>query len=197
MNVITIPWVPINGISGTRPEEAMRGKGRIRNANVNIYIELTKRFNQGRLRAVLAGGQAVVLHRLAIMSKDGDWILREDEEALTHVLGVLESYGARDLISLAQEVPERVAALATQRPVLRAIRQGLSALEAALDAERRQLIHANERRLARYMKAAERWAEAWPAVAEEIEGKPLPLAHRIVCHHAEDLLPFSLKEESS
>ncbi len=62
---------------------------------MNIYLELTQQFNRGRLRAVLAGGQAVVLHRLAIMSKDGDWILREDEEAAAHVLGVLEACGAR------------------------------------------------------------------------------------------------------
>jgi len=34
----------------------------------------------GRLRAILASGQAVVLYRLAIMSKDGDWILREETE---------------------------------------------------------------------------------------------------------------------
>jgi len=29
------------------------------------------------------------------MSKDGDWILREDAEALDHVLQTLESHGAR------------------------------------------------------------------------------------------------------
>jgi hypothetical protein len=40
-------------------------------ARMNIYLELTRRFNDGRVRAILAGGQAVVLHRLAIMSKDG------------------------------------------------------------------------------------------------------------------------------
>ncbi len=61
----------------------------------NPYIELTEAFNDGRLRAVLSSGQAVVLYRLAIMSKDGDWILREDAEALDHVLGVLERRGAR------------------------------------------------------------------------------------------------------
>ncbi len=262
---------------------------------MNIYVDLTKRFNQGRLRAVLAGGQAVVLHRLAVMSKDGDWVLREDEETMEHVLSVLESYGARyrfgapldvrwlaggwsshlefrhktlrvrtdfvtrparvdeqalkrlwalqegreiprasprelvemkktnrekdyavigelarimtdpddrllcsrsarDLMALAREYPGRVDALATQRPVLHAVHDGLEALETALDAERRQLIHANEQRLARYMTAAERWAEAWPSVAAEIDGKPLPVAHRIVCRHAEDLLPFGKEE---
>lgn len=59
----------------------------------NPYLELTAQFNHGRLRA-LSSGQAVVFHRLAIMSKDGDWIVREDEEALTHVLGVLADRGS-------------------------------------------------------------------------------------------------------
>src|SRR5207302_10272747 len=35
-----------------------------------------------------------VLHRLAIMSKDGDWILREDAATLQHVLTVLAEHGA-------------------------------------------------------------------------------------------------------
>lgn len=61
----------------------------------NIYLELTRRFNRGRLRAILSSGQAVVLHGLAVMSKDGDWILREDEECTGHILQVLEGYGAR------------------------------------------------------------------------------------------------------
>ena len=61
----------------------------------NPYVELTTAFNRGRLRAVLSSGQAVVLHRLAVMSKDGDWILREDDEALEHVLAVLGQRGAR------------------------------------------------------------------------------------------------------
>jgi hypothetical protein len=47
----------------------------------NPYLDLTAQFNRGRRRALVSSGQAVVLHRLAIMSKDGDWVLREDEEA--------------------------------------------------------------------------------------------------------------------
>ena len=62
---------------------------------MNIYVDLTKRFNIGRLRAILSSGQAVVLHRLAIMSKDGDWIVRSDDEALDHILRTLDEYGAR------------------------------------------------------------------------------------------------------
>ena len=56
--------------------------------SINIYVKLTKEFNQGKLRAIICSGQAVVLHRLAIMSKDGDWIVREDEETIRHILEV-------------------------------------------------------------------------------------------------------------
>lgn len=62
---------------------------------MTIYLELTREFNTGALRAVICSGQAAVLHRLAIASKDGDWILREDPLALDHVLGVLARRGAR------------------------------------------------------------------------------------------------------
>ena len=61
----------------------------------NPYLALTREFNEGRLRALLSSGQAVVVHRLAVMSKDGDWVLREDDEAAAHVLRVLERHGAR------------------------------------------------------------------------------------------------------
>ncbi|HEX7183414.1 MAG TPA: hypothetical protein VF756_16395 [Thermoanaerobaculia bacterium] len=61
----------------------------------NPYLELTEEFNRDRLRVLLSSGQAVVVHRLAIMSKDGDWILREDAEAVGHVLEVLSFQGAR------------------------------------------------------------------------------------------------------
>jgi len=61
----------------------------------NPYLELTAELNRGRLRALLSSGQAVVVHRLAIMSKDGDWILREDAEAVGHALDVLSRQGAR------------------------------------------------------------------------------------------------------
>lgn len=62
---------------------------------MSIYLELTREFNQGRVRAVLCSGQACVLHRLAFASKDGDWMLREDDEALGHVLAVLGKRSAR------------------------------------------------------------------------------------------------------
>jgi hypothetical protein len=62
---------------------------------VNPYLDLTAEFNRGRLRALVSSGQAVAFHRLAIMSKDGDWILREDEESVGHVLATLAVRGAR------------------------------------------------------------------------------------------------------
>lgn len=60
----------------------------------NIYLTLTEEFNDCGVRAIICSGQAVVLHRLAVMSKDGDWIVREDAESLRHILDVLEKHGA-------------------------------------------------------------------------------------------------------
>ncbi len=61
----------------------------------NVYFALTEEFNRSGRIAVLGSGQAVVWHRLAIMSKDGDWILRESEAACARVLAVLGERGAR------------------------------------------------------------------------------------------------------
>ncbi len=263
---------------------------------MNIYQELTAGFNAGRLRAILSSGQAVVMHRLAVMSKDGDWILREDDDALAHVLEVLSDRGAhyrfgapldrrwmaggwsshfefpdgalrvrtdfvtrppritpsaleelwskaaarsdlvpftdvvtlaelkktnrerdyavigelarliedpldglrlsrsaRDLIALAQAYPELVDRAAVRRPALKHVPEGRAALETALDAERRALIHANERRLQRYMDAAKEWAAAWPGIGDEVAGLPLKEAHRRLVAHAEALLPFQVE----
>jgi hypothetical protein len=257
----------------------------------NVYLDLTQEFNAGRLRAVISSGQAAVLHRLAVMSKDGDWILREDSEATSHVLGVLGHHGARyrfgapldvrwleggwsahfefvdqgirvradfvtrppridpaqleqlwteqsgrdlpfvnarqlaeikktnrekdyavigelarlmrdpaekllysrsarDLIALASEYPALTRTFSPMRPLLRQVGKQLEPLEAALDAERRALIHANERRLAAYRAAATRWTEAWPAIEKEIRNATLPAAHDIVVRRALDCLPF-------
>lgn len=61
----------------------------------NPYFELTKVFNQGGCIAVLSSGQAVVWYRLAMASKDGDWILREQPDACRRVLDILATRGAR------------------------------------------------------------------------------------------------------
>ena len=257
----------------------------------NIYLDLTRQFNVGRVHGILAGGQAVVLHRLAIMSKDGDWILREEQETMERVLGVLEGYraryrfgapldvrwlaagwsahlefqwhglrvrtdfvtrpprlneralqrmwsrardqrvsfvgvteladmkktnrekdyavigelarkmsdvddrilysrSARDLIALAEEHPDRVRRLVGKRPALEAIEQGREALEAALDAERRRLIRANEKRLTKYMEASKPWAAAWRDVSGQMQGLDLSEAHKLMVRRAETLLPF-------
>ena len=258
----------------------------------NPYLDLTEAFNRGRRRALISSGQAVVLHRLAVMSKDGDWILREDEQAVQHVLDVLAGRGARyrfgapldlrwlaggwsahlehwrdglrlrtdfvtrpprisradrdqmwrdadasgcdvvgleplarmkmtkrekdyavigelarrmddiraqllysrssrDLIRLAREYPQAVAAATTRRPLLARIRDGREVLDEALDRERRALMRDDEERLERYRAAASTWASIWPDVAGEIAGLPLPDAHRIVTARAEDVLPYA------
>jgi hypothetical protein len=61
----------------------------------NVYFELTREFNRDGPVAVLASGQAVVFYRIAIMSKDGDWIIRESPEACDRVRAVLAHHGAR------------------------------------------------------------------------------------------------------
>jgi len=60
----------------------------------NIYFELTEAFNTGQITVALASGQAVVYYRVAIVSKDGDWIIRETPEACDRVLTELEQRGA-------------------------------------------------------------------------------------------------------
>ncbi len=254
-----------------------------------IYHQLTKRFNAGRLRAVMCSGQAVVMHRLAITSKDGDWIVRENPEDLGFILSVLAEYGAtyrfgapldarwmaggwsahfefrhdglrvrtdffsrpprlqqsdlerlwtdsasqempftgmrelvlmkmtmrekdypiigelarrlesiddqflfsrspRDLIALAENHAIPSAILAS-RPLLEKIQDGEDVLAAALDHERRQMMKADEARLAHYKAASESWEAAWPSLAKEISSLPLQAAHQRIAAAAETLLP--------
>jgi hypothetical protein len=61
----------------------------------NIYFELTEAFNGAEPTVALASGQAVVYYRVAIMSKDGDWVIRETPEACATVLQELAARGAR------------------------------------------------------------------------------------------------------
>jgi hypothetical protein len=62
---------------------------------VNVYFALTEEFNSEEVIALLASGQAVVYYRIALMSKDGDWVVRESEEACARVRAVLARHGAR------------------------------------------------------------------------------------------------------
>lgn len=61
----------------------------------NVYFELTREFNRDQPVALLASGQAVVFYRIAMMSEDGDWVVRESPEACDHVRAVLAARGAR------------------------------------------------------------------------------------------------------
>jgi hypothetical protein len=261
---------------------------------MNIYFKLTNQFNKGRLRAILSSGQAVVLHRLAIMSKDGDWIIREDPEALMHILTVLNSFGARyrfgapldsrwlaggwsshfefmnegirirtdfvsrppristerlekiwkeqqsrefpfvDLPDLAElkktnrekdyaiigdlsrrmehieerlrysrsareinewylQDPDKVTALTKERGIDPGSLRTVELLEMALDAERRRLIHQNERRLAGYATAAKEWSGCWKEVERKTAGLPLLEAHQILAGFAEKVLPKKIE----
>jgi hypothetical protein len=263
---------------------------------INPYLELTRELNRGRLRALLSSGQAVVMHRLAIMSKDGDWILREDAETTAHVLTTLDQVGARyrfgapldvrwlaggwsshfehradklrlrtdfvtrpprvdagalarmwadaeatdtevvpveplaalkltrrekdfavvgelarlmtspraqllysrsarDLMTLAEEHPRLVDELVTRRPLLAELSAGRERLEAALDRERRVLMHQDEERLGRYEAAAENWAALWTRLEREAASLSLPEAHQLLVERAERVLPFAPPRE--
>lgn len=61
----------------------------------NLYFDLTRELNESGPIAALASGQAVVFYRLAMMSKDGDWVLLETAEACARALAVLGRHGAR------------------------------------------------------------------------------------------------------
>jgi hypothetical protein len=74
--------------------------------------------------------------------------------------------------------------------VLGVVREGREALERALDAERRDAMRANERRIARYLDAARAWRARWPAVEREVAGVALPEAHEVVVARASGVLPF-------
>jgi hypothetical protein len=60
----------------------------------NVYFDLTREFNADGPIAALASGQAVVYYRIAIMSKDGDWVIRETPAACARILDVLTAAGA-------------------------------------------------------------------------------------------------------
>jgi len=106
---------------------------------------------------------------------------------------LLLSRSARDLISLAREYPDVLKDVEGRRPLLSQVHEGRGVLEAALDAERRELIHANERRLQRYMDAASDWVDAWPEISAKISEQPLGEAHATLVTHAEKLLPFRVE----
>lgn len=259
---------------------------------MSVFVELTREFNEGALRAIISSGQAVVLHRLAMMSKDGDWVVREDPTALDHILSVLERHGARyrygapldtrwmaggwsahlefrrleslrvrtdffsrpprlsadelarlwgeqegrdvpflglrdlalvkmtqrekdypiigevarrvpdvetqlllsrsprDLLQLATKHPGFAERLTERRPLLAHVASGEERLGVALDAERRELMRADEQRLQRYTAASAQWAGAWPALTRQLADLPLRAAHELLCEAATRYLPL-------
>jgi hypothetical protein len=80
--------------------------------------------------------------------------------------------------------------LSRERPILGAVERGIEAVEQALDAERRMLIHANEDRLRTYLDASVKWVECWKRIEPGMTGLPLADAHRVMVEAAETVLPF-------
>lgn len=103
---------------------------------------------------------------------------------------------ARDLLELDVLHPGLAQELAQQRPALKYLQRGCDALEAALDAERRALMRANEERLAAYVSASRPWYEAWPTLEKRLAGLPRREAHAEVVRAAEGVLPMQVLEEA-
>jgi hypothetical protein len=102
---------------------------------------------------------------------------------------ILFSRSARDLVRLAETHAALVERLVESRPLLRRIADGRDALEQALDAERRDLMHRNEERLLGYREAGQDWTAIWPSVAAEVADLPLSKAHELIVARAESVLP--------
>lgn len=62
--------------------------------DANPYFAFTDRCNGERPEIILASGQACVWYRLTLASKDGDWIVRENEASLSLVRQRLADLGA-------------------------------------------------------------------------------------------------------
>jgi hypothetical protein len=107
------------------------------------------------------------------------------------------SRSARDLVTLGRDHPDLVSELLPQRPLLGLLDGLIADLEAALDSERRTLIHANEERLLAYVDAAADWRSLWPELDRRTEGMPLREAHEIIAESAAGTLPFRPLESRS
>lgn len=85
-------------VSARQDVRSIAGKGGVSSDSVaasSVYTDLTRAFNASGTMAILSSGQACVMYRLAFVSKEGDWILRETDEACRAVLTVLAGHGAR------------------------------------------------------------------------------------------------------
>ena len=167
-------------------------------------------FNAFGPTVALASGQAAVFFRAAIMSKDGDWVVRESAAACHRVLSVLESRGARyrpaspvDVHWLSggwsshfeffDERRRRIRCDFVCRPrVSAATIEGLFVL--ALTAEADDLQQRDHRRVERITKAAARYLDACRAM--RVEDLPLREAHTRLCEAAEHYLPARPLEDT-
>lgn len=91
---------------------------------------------------------------------------------------------------MAEEAPELARRLSGRRPLLSLVGSDDETLAAAIDAEKRSLIRANEARIGRFLKAAERWQAVWPSVERKVAMLPLLESHEIIVREAEGVLPF-------
>jgi len=66
---------------------------------------------------------------------------------------------ARDILDIYKDAPTLVLGILLKRGIEESALANIETLETALDAERRRLMHTNERRLERY-SAAQRWRKA-------------------------------------
>lgn len=156
---------------------------------MNIYLQLTGQFNEGRTPAFLDAPDLIETKKT---NREKDYAVIGELARLPQDVSarIMYSRSARDLMDLADAHPGQVSELLGKRPALAALAGGLEAMEVALDAERRTLMHANERRLSLYMAAAGAWERAWPKVANEIARRSLADAHREVVAAATGVLPF-------
>ena len=60
----------------------------------NPYFALHREFRKAGADVLISSGQACVAFGIATFSKDGDWIIREDEHSCEAVLAVLETHHA-------------------------------------------------------------------------------------------------------
>jgi hypothetical protein len=174
---------------------------------MSIYVELTREFNEGALRAILSSGQAVVLHRLAVMSKDGDWILRESADALSHVLAVLERHGARYRYGApldqrwmrggwSSHFEFHSGAIRVRTDfVTRPPRLAADDLAALWREQASSAIPVVDPRRLIELKKTNREKDYAVIVKVEIAGLPLGRAHGVVAARAEGVLPFEPLEE--
>lgn len=96
---------------------------------------------------------------------------------------------ARIIEAFEQLSTEEVKHWCAVRPALAAATKGAATLELDLFKEQQQLMSADAERLARYERAAQRWAKAWVTLSADLQSMNLAIAHQKICEAAADVLP--------